>query len=114
MNFIEIFGYIPAIVYPTATIVQLLYLIKAKSSEGVSVITWGAFALGNVSLYIYTEKYTEIQSIVGLLVTAVLQLLIIVFVLKYRKNPNDLLNDIQSEDLIHTNPISSCKKSAQS
>ena len=94
MNFIEIFGYIPAIVYPAATIVQLLYLIKTKSSEGVSALTWGAFALGNVSLYIYTEKYTEIQSIVGLLVTAILQLLIIVFVLKYRNQSNNIVNEI--------------------
>lgn len=85
MSVIEIFGYIPAIVFPTATIIQLLHLVKAKSSEGVSPITWGAFALGNVSLYIYTEKYSQFQSIVGLLVTSALQLIIIVLVFKYRK-----------------------------
>jgi len=86
LSLIEIFGYIPAIVYPTATIIQLVYLVKTKTSEGVSALTWAAFAMGNVSLYIYTEKYSEIQSIVGLLVTAVLQLFIIALVFKYRKN----------------------------
>jgi len=85
LSFIDIFGYIPAIVFPTATIIQLLHLFKSKTSEGVSPITWGAFALGNVSLYIYTEKYSQLQSIVGLLVTSVLQLVIIIMVFKYRK-----------------------------
>jgi uncharacterized protein with PQ loop repeat len=86
LSLIEFIGYIPAIVFPTATIIQLLHLYKIKSSEGVSPITWGAFALGNVSLYTYTEKYSELQSIVGLLVTAILQLCIIILVFKYRKN----------------------------
>ena len=88
MSFIEIFGYIPAIVFPTATIIQLIHLIKSKTSEGVSAYTWGAFALGNVSLYIYTEKYTQLQSIIGLLVTSVLQIGIIILVFKYRKKPS--------------------------
>jgi uncharacterized protein with PQ loop repeat len=85
LSLIEIFGIIPAIVFPIATIIQLVHLVKAKTSEGVSPITWAAFALGNVSLYIYTEKYSQLQSIIGLLVTSVLQLAIIVLVLKYRK-----------------------------
>jgi len=85
LSLIEFIGYIPAVVFPTATIIQLLHLYKTKASEGVSPITWGAFALGNVSLYTYTEKYTELQSIVGLLVTSVLQLFIIMLVFKYRK-----------------------------
>ena len=88
MSFIEVFGYIPAIVFPTATIIQLIHLIKSKTSEGVSPFTWGAFAIGNVSLYIYTEKYTQLQSIIGLLLTSVLQIVIIVLVFKYRANHN--------------------------
>lgn len=94
MSFIEFFGYIPAIVFPTATIVQLIHLIKAKTSEGVSPITWGAFAIGNVSLYIYTEKYSQLQSIIGLLVTSVLQLFIIALVFKYRKKAKKSDNKI--------------------
>lgn len=85
MSIIEVIGYIPAIVFPTATVLQLIHLFKTKSSEGVSAIAWVAFALGNVSLYIYTEKYTEIQSIVGLLLTSVLQIGIIVLAIKYKK-----------------------------
>ena len=85
MSIIELIGYIPAIIFPAATIIQLLYMFKTKTSEGVSPLAWGAFALGNVSLYVYTEKYYELQSIIGLLVTSILQLVIIVLVFKYRK-----------------------------
>lgn len=90
MSFIEVFGYIPAIVFPTATIIQLIHLIKSKTSEGVSPFTWGAFAIGNVSLYIYTEKYSQLQSIIGLLLTSILQIVIIVLVFKYRANNKSL------------------------
>jgi len=85
MNFIEIIGYIPALIFPVATIIQVVYLLKSKSSNGVSATTWGAFALGNLALYLYTEKYDAIQSIVGQLVTALIQLYIVFLVLKYRR-----------------------------
>lgn len=85
MNMIEVIGFIPAIIFPLATIAQLTHLLKTKSAEGVSATAWSAFAVGNVSLYIYTEKYSAIQSIVGLLFTAVLQLGIIYLIFKFRK-----------------------------
>lgn len=85
MNFIEFVGFIPAIVFPTATLIQLIYLVKTKSSEGVSPLAWAAFCVGNVSLYVYTEKYTEVQSIVGLLLPSILQIGIIVLAIRYRK-----------------------------
>lgn len=88
MSIIEIIGYIPAIVFPTATVIQLIHLYKTKSSEGVSALAWAAFAMGNVSLYVYTEKYTAIQSILGLLLTSFLQIGIITLAIKYKKTNN--------------------------
>lgn len=85
MNTIEFIGYIPALIFPAATLVQLLYLLKTKSAQGVSPSTWFAFAIGNLSLYIYTEKYDAIQSILGQLVTSVIQLYIVFLVFKYRR-----------------------------
>ena len=85
MNIIELVGFIPAIIFPTATIIQLWHLIKSKSAAGVSALAWAAFALGNISMYVYTEKYTQLQTIVGLLLTAVLQIAIIFLVLKYNR-----------------------------
>ena len=85
MNIIELVGFIPAIIFPTATLIQLWHLLKSKSAAGVSALAWAAFALGNISMYVYTEKYTQLQTIVGLLFTAILQMAIIFLVLKYNR-----------------------------
>jgi uncharacterized protein with PQ loop repeat len=70
-------GWIPAIILPAATALQLVRIIRAPSSEGVSIATWALFGLANVSLYIFTEKYSSIQSILGLLLTALLNAAIV-------------------------------------
>lgn len=73
---INIFGWLPAIIIPLATIIQLSTIIKDRSVEGVSWLTWGLFGVANVGLYIYTEKYMDIQSIIGLLGSATLDFVI--------------------------------------
>lgn len=83
-QFINFLGWIPAIILPAATLSQLIKIIKEQSGKGVSILTWSLFALANLSLYIYTEKYLSIQSLIGLLGTAILDLIIIGFALKYR------------------------------
>lgn len=85
MSFIELVGYIPAIIFPVATLMQLVHLLKTKRSDGVPALTWAAFALGNISLYIYAEKYTELQSIIGQLSTAALQLYVVYLIVLYRR-----------------------------
>lgn len=69
---------------PAATFLQRLRIVRAHSSEGVSVATWALFGLANVSLYLFTEKYTALQSILGLLVTAALNVAIVVLALAKR------------------------------
>lgn len=85
MSLIELVGYIPAIIFPVATLMQLVHLLKTKRSDGVPALTWAAFALGNISLYIYAEKYTELQSIIGQLATAALQLYVVYLIVVYRR-----------------------------
>jgi lipid-A-disaccharide synthase-like uncharacterized protein len=87
MNFVELVGYIPAIIFPVATLMQLFHLLRTKQSAGVPALTWAAFALGNISLYIYAEKYWELQSILGQLATAALQIYVVMLILKYRQPP---------------------------
>ena len=81
---INILGWIPAIILPAATISQLLKILRERSGKGVSIITWTLFAMANLSLYIYTEKYFSLQSLLGLLGTAILDIFIILAALKYR------------------------------
>lgn len=75
------FGWIPAMVFPTATAIQLLRLLVARSVAGVSITTWMLFGLANVGLYIYSGKYAEVQSILAMLLTAILDFAIVVVVL---------------------------------
>lgn len=68
----QIAGVLPAIVFPTATAFQLVRIVRARSAAGVSAVTWTLFGLANVALYFYTARYAEWQSIVGMLLTALL------------------------------------------
>ncbi|MFM7051007.1 MAG: hypothetical protein ACKOYN_02585 [Planctomycetota bacterium] len=81
----EALGWVPAVVFPVATGVQLLAILRAKSSEGVSIPAWVMFAVANMCLFLYTEKYAELESIVGALGTAVLNLCIVVAAIRYGK-----------------------------
>jgi hypothetical protein len=72
----ETAGWVPAIVYPAATCLQLLKLLVIGSAAGVSISTWAAFGVGNFGMYLFTEKYWKPQSM-GILVTAVMDFVIV-------------------------------------
>ena len=74
-------GVLPAIVFPVATLAQLVRIVRRRSAAGVSVATWVLFGFANVAIYIYAERYTEWQAIVGMLVTAVLDFVIVALAL---------------------------------
>lgn len=82
---VDLLGWVPAIVFPAATGLQLMAIVRSRSAEGVSVAAWSMFAFANASLFVYTEKYGEIESIVGTLGTAGLNLCIVAAALKYRR-----------------------------
>jgi len=75
------FGWLPATIFPTATAIQLIRLFVAPSVAGVSITTWLLFGLANVGLYIYTGKYAELQSLLGMMLTAILDFAIVALVI---------------------------------
>ena len=77
MTFTQLAGILPAIVFPAATLVQLLRILRARSSANVSISTWLLFGFANLAIYVYAERYTEWQAILGMLVTAVLDFVIV-------------------------------------
>ena len=77
-------GWIPAIVFPVATVLQLVSLIHRGRSEGVSATTWGLFALANVCLYVTIHEWLRPQVLISTLGTAALQLVVVFLVLKFR------------------------------
>lgn len=82
-------GWIPAITLPAATLSQLLKIARLKSAEGVSLTTWFLFGFANIGLYIFTEKYFALQSLIGLLGTAVMNFYIVGMILFLRKRSRD-------------------------
>lgn len=61
---IHIAGWIPGVVLPTATLLQLIKIARVKSVEGVSLMTWLLFGFANLGLYVFTEKYFALQTLI--------------------------------------------------
>jgi len=77
MSLTHIVGILPAIVFPAATLLQLIKIIRRRSAAGIHLGTWVLFGFANIAIYIYAERYTEWQAILGMLVTAVLDFVIV-------------------------------------
>lgn len=93
---VNVAGWIPAIILPIATISQLAKIVQEKTAVGVSLITWFLFGIANIGLYLFTEKYLALQSLVGLLGTAVLDFAIVGVALGYRtQEPVDLAEKLK-------------------
>ena len=69
---INIAGWLPAVIFPAATLIQLIAILRNNSVRGVSPMTWTLFGIANIAVYIYTEKYLAPQTIIGFLGTALL------------------------------------------
>ncbi len=83
-NWTQALGLVPAIVFPVASLVQLVVMIRRRSGEGVSAITWTLFALANVCLYLYMGRHAEAQAIATTLGTAAIQVAVVVLALRWR------------------------------
>ena len=81
MTFNQLAGIFPAIVFPAATLVQLVRIVRERSAAGVSVTTWLLFGFANLGIYFYAERYTEWQAILGMLLTAVVDFAIVALAL---------------------------------
>jgi len=83
-HIIDVAGWLPAIIFPIATLIQLIALLRSNSLKRISPTTWTSFGIANISIYIYTEKYLAVQTIVGFLGTALLDFGIAAMAIKAR------------------------------
>jgi len=88
--FIELAGWIPAIIFPSATSLQLIKIVREKTAEGVSLLSWTLFGFANIGLYFYAEKYFALQSLVGFLGTALLDFIIVGLTVSFNKKTQSL------------------------
>jgi len=75
-DIINIAGWLPAVIFPAATLIQLIAMLRSNSNKGVSPMAWTLFGFANIAVYIYTEKYLALQTIIGFLGTALLDFVI--------------------------------------
>lgn len=77
-------GWVPAVVFPAASAVQLIVMLRGRTAAGVSRITWSMFAVANVCLFLYIENRFEVQAIATTLGTAAIQVAIVVLATRWR------------------------------
>ena len=75
-DIINIAGWLPAVIFPAATLIQLIAMLRSNSNKGVSPMAWTLFGIANIAVYIYTEKYLALQTVLGFLGTALLDFVI--------------------------------------
>lgn len=77
-------GVVPAIIFPIASLVQLIAIIRSQTGRGISVVTWSLFILANLCLFMYMENRGELQAIATTMLTAAIQLVIVILAIKWR------------------------------
>ena len=82
--FLDAVGWVPAVVFPAASVLQLVALLRRGKADGVSVLTWTLFAVANVCLYLTVAEWTRPQVIVTTLGTAAVQVLVVMTALRLR------------------------------
>jgi uncharacterized protein with PQ loop repeat len=80
----QLVGWFPAVLFPLASLLQLRAIVARRSAAGVSVASWAMFAMANVSLYLYMERFTEPQAMLSGLGTAAANLAVVAAALWYR------------------------------
>ncbi len=107
MTINQIAGILPAIVFPAATILQLARMVRSRSAASVSVPTWLLFGFANLAIYVYAERYTEWQAILGMLFTAVVDFAIVALALVWSRMPLDVTS------LAVADPVDICEPRAR-
>jgi hypothetical protein len=77
MNIPQIVGVLPAIVFPSATLLHLVRLVRKQTAASANALTWLLFGFANLAVYVYAERYGEWQAILGMLVTAAIDFAIV-------------------------------------
>ena len=83
-DLLNVIGWVPAVVFPAATVSQLFVLTRRQRVDGVSAITWGLFAVANICLYLTIGEWGRPQVIATTLGSALVQAIIVGVVLRLR------------------------------
>ncbi len=82
----EALGWLPAIILPVSTLLQLRHAIVSPDVSGISRLSWGLFAIANLGAWVYTRALWAPQSLLAFLLTAILDCAIVAVVTVRRSN----------------------------
>ena len=76
LTFKDFLEWIPAITFPLSHVFQIHKIFMNETIEGVSFWTFYGWFLGNFGAYLFTDKLTDIKTILAFLVTGLLEIVI--------------------------------------
>ena len=82
---VDFYGYIAAFLTTLAFLPQLIKTIKTRKAEDVSLITLIMFITGVISWIIYGYKISSIPILTANIITLILNLLILIFKIRFDK-----------------------------
>ena len=83
--FADLAGWLPAVILPLASGIQLSKIVKERSASGISPVAWVLFGVANLGAYVFAEKYFAIQSVLAFLLTAFINFAIAATTLIYKQ-----------------------------
>ena len=87
---LDLLGWLPAVILPLSTGLQLVKILTAHSVKGVSILSWALFGFANLGAYFYTDKLLKPQAILAFLLSAILDFIIVGVALKIKsQNPGN-------------------------
>ncbi|BAU12403.1 hypothetical protein LEP3755_29320 [Leptolyngbya sp. NIES-3755] len=70
-------GWLPAIIFPSATLFQLIPVLQGRT-DGVSLVSWIMFGFANLGSYLFSTQKRTAQIIFAFLVTCIMDFIIVI------------------------------------
>ena len=86
MNYIDVFGFLAALLTTIAFLPQLYKTWQTKSADDVSIIMLILFIIGLICWIIYGLKINSIPILVANIITFIFNFSILILKISYRKN----------------------------
>ena len=83
-------GWLPAVMFPAASVFQLTKIHNEKNIRGVSCVGWIMQIFANLGAYLLVDKLQSPQNILAFLATALIDIIIVITI--YRKTGSCTLN----------------------
>lgn len=81
----EAAGWLPAVILPTSTLLQLVKLARARSAAGTSALAWALFGVANFGAWVFTGRLAAPQSVLAFLLPGLLDVVIVLLCVRYRE-----------------------------